>query len=187
MPNEEELRAALAGRLSGDEARRLARDTDPELLAAIMLDAAESRAADNAAWALTHLPSPADGWLSARQADLIDLAMRAAGTTRRRLALTLLLRTDFGPTYWDSPDEADARRKSAFLDFCLAAMASPSEPPGVQAAAIKLAGLQCRHYPELADELRRTLQLTADTPLTPATRCARRHVLAALGRCAQEI
>ena len=48
--------------------------------------------------------------------------------------------------------------RTDFLDFCLEHMASVGEPPGVQALCMKLAFRMCQFYPELSEELRRTLE-----------------------------
>ena len=134
-----ELKAILSGRISGSDAKALAKADFKEELFQLLFDP-DKRTSDNAAWVLTHLPKTADAWLAERQNILIDEAMHTASTPKRRLIMNLLDRTTF------SPDHI----RTDFLDFCFNTILS-DEPIGVKTLAIKLAYAQSAHYPELLE------------------------------------
>ena len=151
-----ELKIILCGRISGCDAKALAKADFKEELFQLLFDP-DKRTSDNAAWVLTHLPKNADSWLTERQDILIDEAMRTASTTKRRLIMNLLERTAF---------EAGHIRTD-FLDFCFNAILS-DEPIGVKSLAIKLAYAQSVHYPELLEEINATLQMMEPEELPAA-------------------
>ena len=130
----------------------------------------DKRTSDNAAWVLTHLPPSGHQWLAAKKEQMIDEALRTQSVTKRRLIMALLDRQTF------TPDEV----RTDFLDFCFAHLSDPEEPYGIRALAAKLAYAQCRHYPELCDELRQTLELIGREPLKPGLRHTRMKILKAL-------
>lgn len=163
---EMKLGEILAGRLGGDDVLYLAAEYGAEKVFPYLSDA-DKRTSDNAAWVLTHCPSDDDGWLTAHQGELIDLAMRTESITLRRLTMTVLLRTGF---------KADAIR-TEFLDFCLDMMMRPDQPNGVRSVAMKLAYMQCRLFPELLTEFRQTLDIMETDFLSPALRTTKRNLL----------
>lgn len=126
----------------------------------------DRRVASNALWVLTHYKAPERRLLAHRQNELIDMALAAPDATSRRLLLTLLERQTFA---------ADAVRTD-FLDFCLGLMLSCAEPVGIRSLAMKLAYKMCRHYPELLDELRGSLDMLPEAD-TPGLRSCRRRLM----------
>ena len=131
----------------------------------------EGRASANALWALTHLPSQDDVFFAEHRQGLTALALEAADATRRRLALTLLERLEWGV------DQVD----TALLDFCLAHLMDPSEAVGVRALCAKLAYRQCCHYPELLGELRQSLLMLDPALLKPGLKHVRNKILEGSG------
>ena len=125
------------------------------------------RVASHAAWVLTHLPKEGNAFLASRRDELVRLAVTTPDTPLRRLSLNLLERLDW-------PEE---EVRTDLLDFCLARLVMPAETPGVRALCIKLAWHQCRHYPELADELHRTLLFIESESLKPGLRHTRNKIL----------
>lgn len=161
-----ELKTILCGRISGCDAKALAKADFKEELFQLLFDP-DKRTSDNAAWVLTHLPKNADSWLTERQDILIDEAMCTASTTKRRLIMNLLERTSFDPDH----------TRTDFLDFCFSAMLS-TEPIGVKSLAIKLAYAQSVHYPELLEEINATLQMMEPEELPAALKHLRGKMLA---------
>ena len=151
---------ALAQRAHGDSACR-------DGLFAAMLGGT-GKAATDAAWTLTHLPSADDVYIDMRRTPIVQLAMTTADTSLRRIALSLLARLEWA--------DADV----ALLDFCLEHMALRDESYGVRALCMKLAYLQCRHYPELKAELRQALLLIEPDELGAGVRHSRGKILAML-------
>ena len=72
-------------------------------------------------------------------------------------------------------NEEDLR--TDFLDFCLEHMASIEEFPGVQTLCMKLAYRMCCFYPELMDELKRTLEMMDIEYYKPAVKGLRQRIL----------
>lgn len=168
-----ELRGRLSGRIHAADVAGLSRMAQGErgdgmkaMLWALALGD-DIRVARNALWVFTHLDRADMGWLAARQQALIDRAMKVGDVTSRRLLLALLECQDFAPE----------DISTGFLDFCLDRMLLDSEPVGVRALCIKLAYRMCRHYPELLDELRRTLDMIPAGESSAALRACRRNVL----------
>lgn len=131
----------------------------------------EGRRSANALWALTHLPSVDMVHVAEHRPELVTLALTAADVTRRRLALTLLERLEWGV------DQVD----TALLDFCLGHLMDPSEAVGVRALCAKLAYRQCRHYPELLGELRQCLLMLDPALLKPGLKHVRNKILEGSG------
>lgn len=161
-----ELCTILKGRISGADVLALAQSADREELFMLLFDE-DKRTSDNAAWVMTHLPSSDDAWLTEKQQALINEAMHTTSITMRRLTMTLLLRTEF------SADDI----RTDFLDFCLDMMMRPDQPNGVRSVAMKLAFLQCCHFPELLAELRQTLDIMEPEFLSPALKTTKRTLL----------
>lgn len=161
-----ELKAILSDRISGSDAKALAKADFKEELFQLLFDP-DKRTSDNAAWVLTHLPQTADAWLAERQNILIDEALRTTSTTKRRLIMNLLDRTTFAPDHI----------RTDFLDFCFNTILS-DEPVGVKTLAIKLAYAQSAHYPELLEEVNATLQMMEPEELPAALKHLRGKMLA---------
>lgn len=123
--------------------------------------------ARNAAWVMTQSTNNELLWLLSQQNDLIDLVLATENISLRRLVLNLLERMPFN---------AETLR-SDFLDFCLDHMQSLLDPPGVQSLCMKLAYKQCQLYPELQDELIRTLQTIEPMYYQPGLRSILNRIL----------
>ena len=160
-----ELKTMLSGRISGSDAKALARADFKDELYQLLYDE-DKRTSDNAAWVMTHLPKTADGWLAERQNTFIEEAMRTESTTKKRLILNLLERTSFEL----------ASIRTDFLDFCFNLVLS-DEPVGVKTLAIKLTYAQGAHYPELRDELNTALQMMEPEVLPAALKHIRGKIL----------
>jgi len=127
----------------------------------------DSRTAGNAAWALFHLPEEGDARIAAQRDELVALAISTPDIPVRRLTLGLLVRLDW-------PEE---EVRTDLLDFCLAHLLMPAEPAGVRSLCGKMAWNLCRHYPELTDELRRTLLYMEPDTLSPGPKHTRNAIL----------
>lgn len=129
--------------------------------------AGEGREAYYAAWALTHLPPSDNGCIDERREELVHLAIHTPEVPLRRLSMVLLERIEWGVD--------DVR--TDLLDFCLEHMLRPDEPYGVKALCMKLAYRQCRHYPELKEELRQSLLLMEPSELGSGVKHTRNKIL----------
>lgn len=131
------------------------------------LQSSDPRAAGNAAWALFHLPKEGDDRIAAWRDELVSLAISTPDIPVRRLTLSLLVRLDW-------PEE---EVRTDLLDFCLAHLLMPAEPAGVRSLCGKMAWNLCRHYPELTEELRRTLLYMEPDTLSPGPKHTRNAIL----------
>ncbi len=129
---------------------------------------ADNKVSRNAAWVLTKATDNELMELMPLYNRLIDLVLSTENTSLRRLTLNILERL---------PMTEDSLRTD-FLDFCLEHMLSLDEPPGVQSLCMKLSYLMCRFYPELMDELNRSLEMMDTSFYKPAVICIRRRILA---------
>lgn len=129
------------------------------------------REAYNAAWALTHLPKEDTIYIDTRRARLTDFAISTSDISLRRLSLVLLERLEWGR------EALDDERYVRLLDFCLERMMLADEPYGVKALCMKLAYQQCRHYPELKEELRQSLLLMEPSELGAGVKHTRKKIL----------
>lgn len=123
--------------------------------------------ARSALWALT---KGTDEELSALQPmlqEFIDLAMTTENSSVRRLSLNLIERLKMR--------EEDLQ--SDFLDFCLEHALDVEEFPGIQSICIKLAFRMSQFYPELMDELKRTLEAMRIEYYKPAVKSIRERIL----------
>lgn len=150
---------ALAHRAHGDVEER-------ERLFRSMLSS-EGKEASNAAWALTHLPDSDNKYIDEHREELVRLAVSTPEVPLRRLSMVLLERLGWGID--------DVR--TDLLDFCLEHMLRPDEPYGVKALCMKLAYQQCRHYPELKEELRQCLLLMEPSELGAGVKHTRGKIL----------
>ena len=99
--------------------------------------------------------------------ELIDMAIQCSNSSIRRALLGLILRLNL--------KREDVR--TDFLDHCLSHMMAPDEVPSVQSLCMKLAYQMCKFYPELMEELKRTLQTMEISYYTPAVKSVRRKIL----------
>ena len=123
--------------------------------------------ARSALWGLT---KATNGELSELQVilnELIDQAMQTENSSVRRLTLNIIERLTL---------EKDDLRTD-FLDFCLEHMVNVEEFPGIQTLCMKLAYRMCTFYPELMDELKRTLEAMEIDYYKPAIKCLRKRIL----------
>ena len=67
--------------------------------------------------------------------------------------------------------------RTDFLDFCFERMMDVEEFPGVQSISMKLAFRMCQFYPELMDELKRTIEAMEIDYYKPAVRSVRSRIL----------
>ena len=133
----------------------------------------DRRVAVNALWTFTHFTADDNVWLFAKHDQLIERAITEQDVTKLRLILTLLLRQPF--------DEEAIR--TDFIDFCLARITDARAPYAIRAQCIKLAYEQMRHWPELLDELRQTLNMISCEPLSPGLRSAWKQVMKKILSC----
>ena len=127
----------------------------------------DRREAYNAAWALTHLPQEDTPYFDLRREELVAFAITTPDTSLRRLSLVLLERLEWGR------DEV----RTDLLDFCLEHMMHADESYSVKALCMKLAFYQCRHYPELKEELRQSLLLMEPSELGAGVKHTRGKIL----------
>lgn len=127
----------------------------------------EHHVARNALWVLTKATDAELAQLQGMLHELTALAMRTGDSSVRRLSLNVVLRLKM--------EEEDLR--TDFLDFCLEHMADVRELPGIQSLCLKLAFRMCQFYPELMEELKRTLEAMEMDYYTPAIKCVRNKIL----------
>lgn len=173
MNLEEELNRRLHKRDIGLLCHRLDTDAGKTGLLELALNGGE-RTAMNALWVFTHFDAAERRWLMPHRNELIDHLLVAEHQSHKRLILHLLE---------NMPWEPDSVRVD-FLDFCLAGINS-NEPYAVRAFCLKLAYVQCRHYPEFMKELVLNIELMEQGELPPGLRCARRNILARIARNGQ--
>ena len=125
------------------------------------------RVVRSALWGLTKANKSELSPLQPMLNDFIDLAMQTENSSVRRLSLNLVERLAM---------TADDLRTD-FLDFCLDRMVSIEEFPGIQAVCMKLAHRMCQFYPELMDELMRTLETMEIDYYKPAVKSVRSRIL----------
>ncbi len=173
------MKTLLTHRLSQSEIMQLCaltqgehNDNLKEELYQLTLDA-NRRVATNALWVFTHFAVADSEWLYAKHDQLIDRCLKEHDTTKLRLILSILLRQPF---------EKETIRTD-FIDFCLARITDARAPYAIRAQCIKLAYEQMRHWPELLDELRQTLDLISCEPLSPGLRSAWKQVMKKILSC----
>lgn len=125
------------------------------------------RVARTALWGLTKAKDEELSELKVIYNELIDLAMQTENSSVRRLTLNIIEKLKM--------DEDDLR--TDFLDFCFEHMVSIEEFPGIQTLCMKLAYRMCSFYPELMDELKRTLEAMEIEYYKPAVKCLRKRIL----------
>ena len=125
------------------------------------------RVARSALWGLTKASKEELSQLQVLMDELIDLAIRTENSSVRRLTLNVIERLEM--------NEADLR--TDFLDFCFEHMINLGEFPGIQSICMKLAYRMCKFYPELMDELMRTLESMDIGYYKPAVKGVRNRIL----------
>ena len=124
------------------------------------------RVARSALWGLTKAKDEELSELKVIYNELIDQAMQTENSSVRRLTLNIIEKLKM--------DEDDLR--TDFLDFCFEHMLSIEEFPGTQTLCMKLAFRMCTFYPELMDELKRTLEAMEIDYYKPAIKCLRKRI-----------
>ena len=127
----------------------------------------DDRVARSALWGLTKASKEELAQLQVILNDLINQAMQTENSSVRRLTLNIIERLKM--------EEDDLR--TDFLDFCFDHMMDVEELPGIQAVCMKLAFRMCQFFPELMDELKRTLEAMEIDYYKPAVKCARNRIL----------
>ena len=125
------------------------------------------RVARSALWGLTKATNEELLDLQVILNELIDQAMQTENSSVRRLTLNIIERLTL--------EEDDMR--TDFLDFCFEHMVSIEEYPGIQTLCMKLAYRMCTFYPELMDELMRTLEAMEIDYYKPAVKGLRKKIL----------
>ena len=136
------------------------------------------RVARSALWGLTKATDEELSELQVTLNELIDQAMQTANSSVRRLTLNIIERLWVGERSSGirlTLEEDDLR--TDFLDFCFEHMVSIEEFPGIQTLCMKLAYRMCSFYPELMDELKRTLEAMEIEYYKPAVKCLRKRIL----------
>lgn len=172
-PSQTTLRPRLTVRLTKDDIKEMCRLTQGEQnhrlkeeLYALTNDS-DRRVATNALWVFQHFAKADNKWLYAKHDDLIDHCLATSDATKLRLTLSLLLRQPF--------EESQVR--TDFIDYCLDHLTDARQPYAIRSQCMKLAYLQMRYWPELLEELKRTLELVARNPMSPAIKSAWRQVM----------
>jgi len=124
------------------------------------------RVARTALWGLTKAKDEELSELKVIYNELIDQAMQTENSSVRRLTLNIIEKLKM--------DEDDLR--TDFLDFCFEHMVSIEEFPGTQTLCMKLTFRMCTFYPELMDELKRTLEAMEIDYYKPAIKCLRKRI-----------
>ena len=125
------------------------------------------RVARSALWGLTKANKKELSQLQVILNKLIDQAMQTDNSSVRRLSLNIIEKLDM----------SENELRTDFLDFCFEHMTDVGEYPGIQSVCMKLAFRMCRFYPELTDELRRTLEAMEIDYYKPAAKCVRNRIL----------
>ena len=125
------------------------------------------RVARSALWGLTKASREELSQLQVILNEFINLAMQTDNSSVRRLSLNVVERLEL--------KEDDLR--TDFLDFCFDHMMNVEEYPGIQSVCMKLAFRMCKLYPELMDELKRTLEAMEIDYYKPAVKCVRNRIL----------
>ena len=118
-------------------------------------------------WGLTKATNEELSDLQVILNELIDKAMQTENSSVRRLTLNIIERLTL--------EEDDMR--TDFLDFCFEHMVSIEEYPGIQTLCMKLAYRMCTFYPELMDELMRSLEAMEIDYYKPAVKGLRKKIL----------
>ena len=127
----------------------------------------DCKVARSALWGLTKANDKELSELQVILSELIDQAMNTENSSVRRLTLNIIERLPM--------NEEDMR--TDFLDFCFEHMVKGDEFPGVQTICMKLAFRMSKPYPELMDEMKRTLEVMEIDYYKPAVKGIRNKIL----------
>ena len=125
------------------------------------------RVARTALWGLTKANKEELSQLQVILNEIIDQAMQTDNSSVRRLSLNVVERLEM----------SDEDLRTDFLDFCFEHMMDIEEYPGIQSVCMKLAFRMCKFYPELMDELKRTLETMEIDYYKPAVKGVRNRIL----------
>ena len=134
--------------------------------------------ARSALWGLTKASKEELSQLQVILSEFINQAMQIDNSSVRRLSLNVIERLRVGERSSGmrlEMKEEDLR--TDFLDFCFEHMIDVEELPGIQSVCMKLAFRMCKFYPELMDELKRTLEAMEIDYYKPAVKCVRNRIL----------
>lgn len=134
-----------------------------------LLHDGDALVARNAAWVLTKCTKRELQLLIPSLNELIDIALSTPNDTLRRLTLNIIERL---------PLTKECLRTD-FLDFCLDQMVRLSTPAGIQALCMKIAHRLCSFYPELYEELMRTIAALDLSFYQPALKCTAKNIMQA--------
>lgn len=123
--------------------------------------------ARNALWGLTKANKTEIAQLQPLLDNLIDLSMTTGNASVRRLSLNIVERLTI----------REDKVRTDFLDFCLLHMTDINEYPGIQSLCMKLAFRMCAFFPELAGELKRTIEAMETDYYSPAVKSVRNKIL----------
>lgn len=129
------------------------------------------RAGYNLLWAMTYLSPESKKRLLPSPDVMIDTLLVTTHTGKRRLMLNLL----------ESRGFTSEEVRTDFLDYCLSRINS-TEPYGIRALCLKLAFIQCRHFPDLLQELQAEIEIMGYSELSPGLRAARKNVVTGIER-----
>lgn len=132
----------------------------------------DDRISTNALWVFTHFDLQNNEWIYDKHDELIDRVLVEKNMTKLRLMLSLLIRQPF--------EEASLR--SDFIDFCVGKITACSYPYAIRALCMKLAYEQTKYYPEFLSELKATLDMLEQEPLSPGLASAKRQVMKKIQR-----
>lgn len=131
-------------------------------------DLITKKVSDNATWVIQHLhKKDFEQFVLPQKGELIKLAIRTHSESKQRMILSILRETEF------SKDKLETE----FIDFCLSTMMSCAHSVGTRSLCIHLAFKQCKHYPELVQELKQQLDLMDDELLQPSLKSAKNTTL----------
>lgn len=125
------------------------------------------RVARSALWGLTKATDEELSELQVIFNELIDQTIQSESSSVRRLTLSIIERLELN----------EDNLRTDFLDFCFDHMVSIEEFPGIQTLCMKLAYRMCSFYPELMDELKRTIEAMEIDYYKPAIKCLRKRIL----------
>ena len=123
--------------------------------------------ARSALWGLTKATDEELSELQVMLNELIEQAMQTENSSVRRLTLSVIERLKMN----------EEELRTDFLDFCLEHMVSIKEFPGIQTLCMKLAYRMCSFYPELMDEMKRTIEAMEIAYYKPAEKGLRKKIL----------
>ena len=136
------------------------------------------RVARSALWGLTKASKEELSQLQVILNEIIDQAMQTDNSSVRRLSLNIVERLWLGERSSGMRLEmSEDDLRTDFLDFCFEHMIDVEEFPGIQSVCMKLAFRMCKFFPELMDELKRTLEAMEIDYYKPAVKGVRNRIL----------